>query len=115
MQRRAFQAAHARFAEALEINAELSYKHGVAMDLEGMADLAASQHQYERALRLGGAAAALRQAAGMIGPVEFRTHHQRKMAEARSALEPSVAEANWTEGGSLTLQGIIGEALAAVD
>ena len=80
-----------------------------------MADLTAAQQRHERALRLDGAAAALREAADMVAPVEFRQRHERSMADARSALGQETANAAWAEGHALALSDMLTEALAGVD
>jgi non-specific serine/threonine protein kinase len=108
-----YETSHALFADSLRIDVDLSYKQGIAIILEGLGDLAAAQQQAERALRLAGAGSALREAAGMVAPVEFRLRHARRMADARSLLEPKVADANWAEGQALALTYVLEEALSA--
>ncbi|HMA00537.1 MAG TPA: tetratricopeptide repeat protein, partial [Steroidobacteraceae bacterium] len=103
------------FLQAFRIDAELNYNHGLAIVLEGLADLAAAERSYERACRLAGSAAALRQAAGMVAPVEFKRRHERSIGAARAALDPDVAEARWFEGWNLSPDDILAEELAAAD
>jgi predicted ATPase len=111
LQRRNYAAAHTLFADSLTIDNELNYKHGIAITLEGFADLAAAQRQHERALRLAAAASVLREAAEMRAPVEFRRRHERSIASARSALERDAADAAWDAGKSLELADVVSEAL----
>src|SRR5579864_2239670 len=110
-----FAAAHALFADSLSIDADLNYKHGIAISLEGMADLAAAQRQYERALRLAAAASVLREAAEMKAPVEFRRRHEGSIVSARSALGREAADAAWEAGKSLELADVISDALNSGD
>ena len=101
--------ANSMFFEALKLDTELGYKHGVAMVLEGLADLAEVRGHHQRALRLGGAAAALRKAAGTVSPRGFRLRHEEKMAAAAVA-QPN-ADTAWIQGESLTFQEAVSEGL----
>ena len=107
--------ANSMFVEALKLDTELGYKHGVAMVLEGLADLAEVRGHHERALRLGGATAALRKAAGTVSPRGFRLRHDEKMAAAAAAVGQPEADATWIRGGSLNLQEAAAEGLNSAE
>jgi non-specific serine/threonine protein kinase len=82
----------------------------IALALAGMARLAADRGQPERAARLVGAVAALREAGGL--PVEPIYHevHERTEAIARTALGEEAFAAAWDAGRTLRLGAAIAEA-----
>ena len=85
-------AARAFLAESLPVHREVGNRFGVARALEGYAALAA-RAQPARALRLAGAAAALRAALGRpMAPAERPTYEGR-LEPARRALGPRAADA----------------------
>jgi DNA-binding NarL/FixJ family response regulator len=100
------------YRESLAVAAELGARPQVAAALEGFAMLAAAQAQPERALRLAGAAAALRDATGRPRPPAERPRLERALAAARSALGPA-ADAAWQRGRRLTAEQAVAAALAA--
>jgi uncharacterized protein HemY len=106
-------AARAMYEESLIINRELEDKRSIAFLLEHFGSLAALQGQPERALRLSGAAEALR---GTIG-AQLSPTDKEKLNEtldpARQALGDEVAAAMEAEGRAMTLEQAIGEALQA--
>lgn len=95
--------------ESLRIFADHGYRYGIAYALEGLADVASFEGRPERALRLGGAAAALRDATGASMVAEFRTRHDRRLAAARAALGDAAAAA-FAAGWALPLDAAIAEA-----
>jgi predicted ATPase/DNA-binding winged helix-turn-helix (wHTH) protein len=97
-------AAHAACREALEIFVGLGHRRGIALALEGSACLAMAQGDAERALKLAGAAAHLRQL--ISTPL-----HQAKQSKLDQSLLPaweSVGEAEgkrvWAEGSGMSLE-----------
>jgi len=74
---------------------------GTAMLLDGLAGLAATRAQPGRALRLAGAAAALREALGKSHPHNLRDWLERKLSPARASLGPEAAAAAWAEGHAM--------------
>ena len=74
--------------------------------------LAAVQAQPGRALRLAGAAAALREALGKSHPHNLRDWLERKLAPARAALGTEAAAA-WAEGQAMGLERAVAYALDA--
>jgi predicted ATPase len=102
------------FVESVLIDADLGYKHGLAMTLDGLADLAAVEGRYEVAMRLSGAGAALRKDAGTIGPAGFRKRHEGWVAVATSALGESVAASAFKVGEAMDLAAASAEATRSV-
>jgi tetratricopeptide (TPR) repeat protein len=99
-----------RLAESLRIFAELDYKSGVAYVLEAMAQVAAMRGRSAPALRLAGAAAALRESTGATHAAEFRARHERRMADARAAVDDREAAATLVAGRAAVLDDIVAEA-----
>jgi hypothetical protein len=106
-------AARASHAESTVIRRELWDRAGIAECLEGWAELAAVEEQPERAARLFGAAAALRETLGAPLPPSDRVEYERRLATLRSTLgEPAFASA-WNAGRALTWQQAADDALPA--
>jgi len=104
-------AAHALYRESLKTFQDLGHKRGVARLLECCACSAAAEAQAERALRLAGAAAALRQNIGApLTPAE-----QSKLGSildpARQALSNTASAMAWLEGWSMPMEKAVEEAL----
>jgi predicted ATPase/class 3 adenylate cyclase/DNA-binding XRE family transcriptional regulator len=104
-------AANRSYVESLAQARELRSQLGIAWSLSGFARLAAAQAQPIRALRLAGAAAALRELIGMpLTPAEL-AEFERRIAPARRALGEAAAESAWAEGRALAVEQAISEAL----
>lgn len=95
--------AAAWYAEALPVALQLNHPRRMAYLLEGFAMLAASR-QPERALRLAGAATALRQASGSMLPPSDRAALDRHLEPARRSLGDGRIEAAWQAGTALTAE-----------
>nr|MBA2449131.1 hypothetical protein [Chloroflexota bacterium] len=72
-----------------------------------------AQAQAVRALRLAGAAAALRAALGAIPSPAAQTLLERRLSSARQALDEDAAAMAWSEGQALSLDEAVAYALAA--
>ncbi len=107
-------AARALLREALVTYRDAGDREGVAGCLEGCARLAATVGLAAQAVRLAGAAAALRAAVGTPARGE-RTNLDRHLAEARATLGRRAADAAWAEGLSLPPPQASAEALALLD
>jgi predicted ATPase/DNA-binding CsgD family transcriptional regulator len=106
-----FSTAYRYLCRSLRINQETGESAGMAFVLVRFAQLAAALGQARRALRLSGAAAALReQAEAVLAPAVQRRLDER-LEPARRALGPG-AEAADREGRALLLEAAITEALA---
>jgi non-specific serine/threonine protein kinase len=100
------------FREGLELSRGLGHGWAMALHLDGFACAAASAGQAERALRLAGAAAAIRKRAGTpLAPLHERQLH-RWLQPARLALRAVLAEEAYAAGGAMSADDAIGEALA---
>jgi ATP/maltotriose-dependent transcriptional regulator MalT len=104
-------AARSRFLQMAETAPLAQFPWGATYTLEGFARLAAAEGQATRALRLGGATAALRQTYGVaIGPsrqVAFR----RALGPAWQALDEEECRTVFEEGRAMTLEEAIAYAL----
>jgi len=108
---RDFSAAHTLYRESLKLFQELEHKRGIARLLECFACAAASQSHSERALRLAGAAAALRQKIGApLTPAE-KAKLDSNLQCARPGLSDASTTAAWLEGWELRFERAIEEAL----
>ena len=99
------------YRESLEIFQELDHKRGIARLLESFACSAASQDNAERALRLAGAAAALRQNIGVpLSPAE-QVKLQATLDSARERLSNAASSKAWLDGWGLAVDEAIEVAL----
>jgi predicted ATPase/DNA-binding CsgD family transcriptional regulator/DNA-binding XRE family transcriptional regulator len=104
--------AHTCLAESLKLAQELADRASMVRALEGLAQLGAVQGAPRHALRLAGAAAALRDSIrAPLAPVE-RSRLERRLASARRTLGERAAQAAWAEGRALPLQQVVDLALA---
>jgi adenylate cyclase len=98
-----YTAARRCLLESLQLNQTLGDRRTMAFLFEGFAGIAAAQQQPERALKLAGAAAALRETIGApLSPAES-TRLERRLEPARQILSPAAADTSWQEGRALTL------------
>jgi hypothetical protein len=98
--------------ESLEINRDLGDQTAIAYLLEDYAGLAAAEARHQKALQLGGFAAALREAIGAPLPPSEQMRVDRMLAPARSALSEYAVTAEWEIGRSLKLDQAIELALS---
>jgi len=106
-------AADSSYRESLRIFQELGHMRGVARLLECFACLAAVQTQAERALRLAGSAAALRQHIGAPRAPADQTRLESLLDPARKSLPEAAATAAWTEGCAMPTEKAIEEVLGS--
>jgi predicted ATPase/DNA-binding CsgD family transcriptional regulator len=100
---------HRLLTEALQIERSLGDKAGVAFVLERFAAEAAGRGRHARALRLAGAAAALREE--VDAPLAQPIRLEARLAPARRALGDA-AEAEWSAGRAMGVEAAAAEALA---
>jgi predicted ATPase/DNA-binding CsgD family transcriptional regulator len=99
-----FDAARSRFVQMNEVVPLARFPWGATYTLEGFARLAAAKGEAERALRLGGATAALRRTYGVsIGP-SSETLFRRSLEPAWQALTEEEGRSAWAEGREMTLE-----------
>src|SRR6266446_6495321 len=104
-------AARELYGQGLTIFQELEHKRGIARLLECFACVAAAQYHSERALRLAGAAAALRQNIGApLTPAE-KAKLEANLKCTRPGLSETSSTAAWLEGWELPVERAIEEAL----
>jgi predicted ATPase len=97
------------FRESIALFHDLEHKRGIARVLESIACSAASQTQPERALRLAGAATALRQTMGApLAPLE-QAKLESSLEIARRELTTAASRTAWMEGWVMQLEQAIQE------
>ncbi len=104
-------AARNRFVESLRLSHDLGNKRGIAFNLVGLAQLAVASGQPELAVRLFGAAEALREKIGLPLPEEDRAESERSLGQARAALTPEAFAAAFEKGKGLSLDDAVALAL----
>ena len=90
--------AQSMYRESLKTFRELDHKRGIARLLEGFAALAAAGGEAERALRMAGAAAALRQQIGAPLTAAEQAKMEASLRSAREALSSEERATAWSEG-----------------
>jgi predicted ATPase/transcriptional regulator with XRE-family HTH domain len=102
-----YAAASTLLKESLEIGRVVSDNRHIADCLEGLAGLCVTQGEAVGAVRLWGAAAALREAMGTpIAPV-YRADYELSRAEARAQLGEKSFAAAWAEGQTVMLEQVL--------
>ena len=102
--------AAANYAESLALWQELGTQEGVVDVLAGVAELAATARQPERAARLLAAAEALGEAVGYVLPVPERARYDRTRVELRASLGAVAFAREWAAGLTITLDEAVAEA-----
>ena len=106
-----YSSARPLYEESLVIFGELGDGRGIARVFEGLAGLAAARAQPERALRLAGAAAALRKSLGApLPPIEL-ARLERSLDPAWQSVGKLAGSAIWKEGSLILLEQAINYAL----
>jgi predicted ATPase/DNA-binding SARP family transcriptional activator len=105
--------ARALYQESLLLRRKLGHQLALAQSLEDLAALAGRQRQWERAVRLLGAAEAFCEALGARPPVAVVLEYERTVAEARAALGEAAFAAAWAEGRTLSLEEAMADALSS--
>jgi predicted ATPase len=97
-EQRDYGVADALYRESLGVFRELEHKRGIARLLESFACSAAAQGEPERALRLAGAATALRQSIGAPLTTDEQSKLERGLEPARTRLTTTAGRTAWLEG-----------------
>jgi predicted ATPase/DNA-binding NarL/FixJ family response regulator/Tfp pilus assembly protein PilF len=105
--------AHPLLSESLTLQRDLGDRAGIAFVLERFALTAAAHAQPERALRLAGAADALREAIGTPLAAAARDALADGLAAARDGLPTARAARLWSDGRAMPMHQAIALALAA--
>jgi predicted ATPase/class 3 adenylate cyclase len=103
-------AARAAQREALEMFVEVGNPTGIAMALEEMAMVETMEGRHEHALRLAGAASALKEEIGGGAPAELMLSDE-SLEESRRSLDPETAERAWNDGVAMGTDKAIAVAL----
>jgi DNA-binding CsgD family transcriptional regulator len=103
--------AMARYTESVRMAQDHGDRLFLANALTGVASVAASRGQPERAARIYGAAAAMREVIGVPDEVWERPAYERRVATVRAALAPEAFAEAWAAGAALPLAAVIAEAL----
>jgi non-specific serine/threonine protein kinase len=105
--------ARVRFTTSLQLSNQLGDKLRISTSLEGLASLAVREAQWERALQLGGAAQAVREALGIqTTRRQFLHAHNLGLRQARQAVGEDRAERAWAGGHELSVDRAVDLALA---
>ncbi|MEQ1472516.1 MAG: protein kinase [Candidatus Acidiferrum sp.] len=90
--------ARAHYAESMKLFEELGQKRGIARLLDCLACFAALREKPERALRLAGAAAAMRRVLGVSLPLTEKARLEKALDLARQSVSPDLASTAWMAG-----------------
>jgi len=99
-----FTAARDEYREALEIFANLGHRRGIARVLEGSACLALEQKLPQRALKLAGAAARIRDLMGAPLMPADKEELNRSLRPAWELVPESEAAHAWREGSAMSVE-----------
>jgi hypothetical protein len=105
--------AYAAFTQSLKFRKELGDEDGISWCLRGFALLAAEENQFERAVRLSGAATALRDHMGAPFPAHV-AWLEPLFAQARRVLGSPAVNAAWVAGRTMSSRDAVDEALAVL-
>ncbi len=94
---------------ALQAFRALGHQRGVARQLESLAWSASCQSRNEAAVRLTGAAAAIRHRIGAPARQRERDMVERTLTQASTRLTPEVYAHAWKDGLTATLDGLLAE------
>jgi tetratricopeptide (TPR) repeat protein len=104
-----YESARTQFLRGLEVGLEFGDRDLLAHHMEGLSGLASALGQHERAVRLGGAATALREAAGApLHPAWYRLA-EPWLAISRQALGEAAYASAWAGGHRLPLERAVEE------
>jgi predicted ATPase/DNA-binding SARP family transcriptional activator/uncharacterized protein HemY len=98
-------------AESLSLYRSLQYPRGIAVCLEAFAGVAVAEGNPERAARLLGAAALLRETGGGLPWPADRADNERNLAAIRATLDEPTFTAAWSRGRATSLEQIMANAL----
>jgi hypothetical protein len=101
-----------RLEESLSLSRQHGHQRGIAAALEGLASLAAAEGQPRRSLRLDGAAATWRAAAGQASDAAGEQAAADRQARLFQDLGTETAATAWAEGQAMSLEQGIAYALS---
>lgn len=104
LKRQDYGGATAALQTAIRLYRELGYKWGLAVCLEGLARIFHAQGSTDDAVRLFGAAEALREATGMPRSPQERGNYDSAVAAMCAALGHAPFAVTWVEGRAMSLE-----------
>jgi predicted ATPase len=107
----AYHEADSLFRESIRLFQQLEHKRGIARLLESFACSAAAQSEPARALRLAGAAAALRQTIGSPLTAVEQAQLERGLEKAHRAMAGTIGRTAWLEGWVMPVEQAIEDVL----
>ena len=107
-----YQTSRSRYSESMKLFQQLGQKRGMARLLDCLACSAALQSKPERALRLAGAAEAMRRVLGAPLPLAEQARLEKTLELARQSVSPTMAAAAWMDGWTTPAEKAIQDALA---
>jgi hypothetical protein len=110
-----YEEALALYRETLPDWQKIGHRGAVAHQLECMAFIAKAREQGERAVRLMGAAEALRQASNSPRTPQERIEHERELASLRAGMDEKTFDLLWAEGGAMSMDQAIDLAMGEQD
>jgi len=110
-----FQEARALYRETIQEWQEIGHRGAVAHQLECFAFIAKTQEQGERAVKLMGAAEALRAASSSARTPQERIEYDRELAGLRAGMDEKEFHLLWEEGGSMNMEQAVDFALGKND
>ena len=96
--------------QSLELFRELGDVQGMTWVLDDMADVALADGDLERALMLGGAAEASREALGARAPIQL-VKYQDPRPKLRERLDDATIDEAWNRGRAMTIEDAVAHAL----
>lgn len=103
--------ARARLRESLVVACQVGDLRDIALALDGWASLAGAEGRWERALRLAGTVAALRESTGSAAPPAERAWLDRCLASAQAVIGEREAAAAWAAGRAMAPEQAVAYAL----
>ena len=102
------------FTESINLARTVQQTRVLLSGVTGLAGVALTEGQAERAARLLGAVETAREALGLL-QIENAHHAERILADTRAALEAAAYERGWSAGRMLPLEAAVTEALAVAN
>lgn len=100
-------AAHTHWLAALALTQELGERWGMALNLDGVAGVAAGIGSGVIAAKIFGAAATLRTALGVPLPVTFQRWYEQDLARTHFLLDEAAFTAAWNAGQQLEVESLL--------
>jgi hypothetical protein len=93
--------------ESIALLRKAGVRHDIADALEGLGDVAIAEERMESAVRLFGAADAIREASGCVPAPREREARDRTLAGLRAKLDAAAFRSAWVAGRATRLETIL--------